>query len=105
MIVSTVAPMRHNTVSPTGSSAWAMIAVSETTSRPADYRRVELVQRVNDAAPDAINIGNRRLLTDPDAVVDTRSNVFNELAMQMGLNSRDWLLEVDHNGCSEHVTS
>jgi hypothetical protein len=55
------------------------------------------LQRFNYAAPDAVDVGDRRPLTDPDAIVDTSPKVFNELAMQMRLNGRDWLLEVDRN--------
>jgi hypothetical protein len=55
------------------------------------------LQRFNYAAPDAVDVGDPRQLTDPDAIVDTRPKMFNELAMQMGLNGRDWLLEMDSN--------
>ena len=74
-----------------------MIAISKTAARPADYRRVESLQRLNDAAPDAVDVGDRRALTNPDAIVDTRPKVFDELAMQLGLNGRDRLLGVDSN--------
>jgi hypothetical protein len=74
-----------------------MIAVGETAARPADHRRVELVQRLNDAAPNAVDVGGRRAIADPDAIVDTRSKVFNELTVQLRLNGRDGLLDVNRN--------
>jgi hypothetical protein len=74
-----------------------MIAFSETAARPADNRRVYLLQRFNDGAPEAVDVGYRRPLTDPDAIVDARPNVFNELAVQMRLNGRYWLLYMDSN--------
>jgi len=55
------------------------------------------LQRYDDTAPEAVDVGDRRPLTDPDAIVDTPPNVFNELAIQIRLNGRYWLLEVDSN--------
>jgi hypothetical protein len=42
------------------------------------------LQRFNDVAPDASNVRDPRLLTDPDAIIDTRPKVFDELAVNIG---------------------
>src|ERR1039457_5654860 len=58
-----------------------IVTVGETAARPADDRRPDLAHRVDQRFPDATDIGDLRVLADPDAVVNDAAEMLDEVAM------------------------
>lgn len=53
----------------------------------------------DDIAADAADIGNGRVGADPDALIDTASQMFHELAVDIGVYDRTGLVGVHDQSC------
>ena len=63
-----------------------MVGISETSARPADDRRRDFLQRVQHVFSESLDIGDRAVFADPDAVINTAAKMFDKLTVQL---SRD----------------
>ena len=55
-------------------------------ARPADHRRMQLLKRIHKIFADSMIIRNLRILTDPDAIVNTRTKKFYKMSLQLRVN-------------------
>src|SRR5207249_1865684 len=69
-----------------------IVAVGEAAARPADHRRLDLPQVVDQRLPDATDVGDLRVLADPNAVVDDAPEVLDEVTVDFGRDGRDRLV-------------
>jgi hypothetical protein len=65
-----------------------VVAVGEAASWPAQVRRADATHVVHELRADAADVGNRRVATDPDAVVDDAAEVLDEVAVEVGTDLR-----------------
>jgi hypothetical protein len=63
-----------------------MVIIRVASSRPAQHRRVQLSQRVENVAPNPSEMLETRILSHPDAVIDARPQMFNEMPIQFRAN-------------------
>ena len=76
-----------------------MILVGKAAARPAHHDMPELLDVLDELAPDAVDIGHLGVGADPDAVVDHAADVFGKLAVEGRLDRADRL--VQQNGDRE----
>ena len=65
-----------------------VVLVGEAAARPAEDGDVELLQRRDDVVADAARVGDRRVLADPDALVDAAAEVLGEVAVDVPVDDR-----------------
>jgi hypothetical protein len=98
-------PRRHLRVQPeigpartplTGTDPVApVIAVGEAAAWPADHRRLDFLERVDERRPDTTGVRNLRVFADPHAVVDNASKMLRKMAVQLGRDGPQCVAEDD----------
>ena len=63
-----------------------VINIRIASARPADHRRMQLLKRIHKIFADSMIIRNLRILTDPDAIVNTRTKKFYKVSLQLRVN-------------------
>ena len=63
-----------------------VVAVGEATAGPAVVRRADALHILDEAAADAVEVGDLRIPSDPDAVVDHRAKMLDEVPIDMGVD-------------------
>jgi hypothetical protein len=81
-----IAVISHGAPAARPDSIAPVIHVREAAARPAHQRGSQSGQSVDDIPAQAVNIGNGRCFTHPDAIVDTGAQVFDKLAMKFGMD-------------------
>src|SRR5262249_33320173 len=76
---------RPNAVTP-------VVLVREASARPAHDNAAQPLDVFDQVAADAVDVGNLRLGTDPDAVIDDAADVLGELAVEGRLDGADGFL-------------
>ena len=61
-----------------------VVGIGEAAARPADHRRAQRFQGIDQGLPDSSDIGDAAVLADPHAVVDYAAQVLDEVAVQQG---------------------
>ena len=61
-----------------------IVGIGEAAARPADHRRAQRFQGIDQGLPDSSDIGDAAVLADPHAVVDYAAQVLDEVAVQQG---------------------
>src|SRR5208283_3580987 len=77
---------RSNAIAP-------VVAIGETSARPANYRAANRLHRIHERFADAVNIRDLRVGSDPDAVVHDAAQVLNELAVQQWAHRSDGFVD------------
>ncbi len=70
-----------------------VVAVGEAAAGPADDGDVNLLHAIDDLFADAVDVGDARTFADPDAVVDDAAEMLGELAVDLGGDGADALVE------------
>jgi len=60
---------------------------------------VDLLEAIDEVLADAVDVGDARTFADPDAVVDDAAEVLGELAVDLGGDGADALVEHDLDVC------
>ena len=79
-----------------------VILIRETAAGPADDRRFDGAESVEQCLANAAHVGNFRRFAHPDAVIDHRAEMFDEMAIDLGRNGGNGL--VDHHVDSSRGT-
>jgi hypothetical protein len=69
--------------------------VRETTPGPANYAGAHRSQHVDDLLADAANVGNPRVLTHPDAVINNPAQMLYEVTVNLRRDHSDRLVQDD----------
>ncbi len=72
-----------------------VVAVGEAAAGPADDRRLDALQRLDERRADAARVRHARVLADPDAVVDDAAEVFGEVAVDVAVDGADLFADED----------
>ena len=72
-----------------------VVAVGEAAAGPANHAGLQRLELVHQRFADAADVGDLRLLADPDAVVDDAAEVFDEVAVEVGGDAADRFIEQD----------
>src|SRR5581483_2161142 len=75
-----------------------VILVRETTARPADVRNVKLTEGGDHIITKTMGIGDWRVLSDPDTLVDSMTQVLGKLTVNVAVNFRSRLIGVHDGG-------
>src|SRR6185437_12119982 len=83
--------------------AWAdavapVVAIGKASARPANNRRLDALQIVDEFFPNASDVRNFSVLSDPDAIVNTAAQVFGEMSVNVGRNRSYWLIRENFDG-------
>ena len=69
-----------------------VVFVREASARPAHHRHLERFQCGNDVVAVAMGVGNAGFLADPDSFIDAGAEMLGELAIDVGIDDRPWLI-------------
>jgi hypothetical protein len=72
-----------------------VVAVGKAAARPADDAGLQRLEFVEQRLANAADVGNLRVLADPDAVVDDAAEVFDEVTAEVGCDAADRFVEKD----------
>src|SRR5688500_4137838 len=75
--------VRARTSSPLTDTRAPVVAVRETTARPAQVRRGDALHIVDEGSSNSIDVRNLRLLADPNAVVDDSAEMLDEVSVDV----------------------
>src|ERR1700744_6444035 len=92
------APMHIDAHRPLGARADAVapvIQITETSARPADHRYMNLAQRLHHILAITTDIGDLAVWPDPDAFIDAPAQMLGELAIDMPVDHRTRLGQID----------
>src|SRR5665213_1359813 len=73
-----------------------VIIVGEAAAGPAEHGHAKFLEVIDRGAANAVDVGHRRVLADPDAAIDARAQMFGEVRMQFGPDDTDFLVSMDH---------
>ena len=76
-----------------------VVAIGEASARPANYRRVQTFRLSTERFPNTADIWNFRILSNPDAIVDTTSEVLCEVAVNVRRNCANGFVGKNVDGC------
>src|SRR5690554_5627707 len=79
-----------------------MIFVGKTTPGPTQYWHFQSLQCFYYVIPNTPSVGNLRIRSYIDSFVDTSSEVFREMSIDVSVNSTLWLVHVDLNVCHNY---
>ena len=75
----------------------SLLPVGEASAREAHHRRLDLHHLVHKFLADSIHIRNFGILADPDSVVDDAAQVLDEVAVDIGRDRAEDLVEYNFN--------
>src|SRR5580692_1200693 len=70
-----------------------IVAVGEASARIADHRRLDFAKLLDQAAPNAIDVGHSRIFTNPHSVVNETAQMFGEMAVDVAGDGAQGLVE------------
>ena len=79
-------PVGVDHLGPLGDGSYSVppvIFIGKATSRPAEYRHLQFADGLDKILPVTVYVGDRGILADPDAIVDTSSQMFGKLAVNL----------------------
>jgi hypothetical protein len=74
-----------------------MIIVGEATPGPPQDGNAELAEIIDSRFAVAVDIRNRRLLSDPETTIHARPEMFRELSVQLWTHDADRIARVDRD--------
>ncbi|MNW68211.1 hypothetical protein D3C74_469270 [compost metagenome] len=80
-----------------------MVLIGKTAARPAEYRNLDFLKRFHNIIADTLCIGNRRILANPDAFINTASQMFCEMPVDVAVNGSFADVRVQYNAFSHLV--
>jgi hypothetical protein len=78
-----------------------VVLLREATARPAHDRYPQALERRDDVVANAALVRDRRVLADPDALVDAAAEVLGEVAVDVALDGRTRPIRADGDGGRE----
>ena len=91
VIVSDAAPVHvdaHRSRRARSDTVAPIILIRKTSPRPAHYRYMDLLERVDDILAIAVDVGDIAVLTYPDTLINPPPQVFGELAVDIAIDLR-----------------
>ena len=64
-----------------------VIVIGETAARPPNYWWFESTQGFNDIGAETIHVGDGRILSDPDAIIDAATKVLGKMTVDIRIDS------------------
>ena len=72
-----------------------VVAIREASAGPADDGRFQALEVVNDSFPNAADIGDLRILSHPNAIVNAAAEMFREVSVNVRRDGSDLLIRKD----------
>ena len=66
-----------------------VICFCKTSARPTQHAGVDCLEGFNQRFPESVDVGNRRVFADPDAVVENAADVFGEMPVDKRIDDAD----------------
>src|SRR5205823_3251499 len=82
-----------------------VVFVGEAAARPAQHGHVDPAERLHHVVADAARVGNRRLLPDPDALVDTATQVLGKVPVHILVDPLGALIGIDDDASHRCIPS
>lgn len=79
-------------------AVFPVVFIGEAAAWPAEDGDIELAQGMDDILADTAGIGDGGVFPDPDAFIDTASEVFGEVAVDIGVDGGAGLVGLDGGG-------
>ncbi len=80
-----------------------VVFIRKAAARPAEHRNLDFLKRFHNIVADTLCIGNRRIFAHPDAFIDTASQMFSEMSVDVAVNGSFADVRVQYHAFSHLV--